>query len=640
MEHAGQAVPITTPGLSNAALARVLAPGAAASPTAPTMRAALPTLARRISGDPGNLPATPKSTGTVHAAPALADAANAPAPSTATPQGRCLAQPMLVKPKATKDTPIVGDSVAEEDLFERQEANSSSQAQADSGFHSVDELVGTTAAPVADMEADNSLFIEPGPKADDVQQGGIGDCWDMATFISIVNSDPNKIRSIMEPDGDGGATVTFQRRVQTAPGYLDQLMGNDGVKFEAEQVAVSKDLAFNRSGDSTPGADPLAARTTVDHKPYGHQLHGAKLRAGQKPEQSKWFCVVNGTKLEVHRLDVYQMARWAPLLEKAAARFSEQHGQYGHGGQVANEMEKATPGQGYQNIDGGFPGYTMTMFYGKDAQYGQGTGVSGTTWNPANARSAALLRANQAAFDRLLSAAAQGPNDSDGDGRASIATARGLSVDSYIPRLVAAIPAAQADPDYTANVTQDSRNRVAAVLAAANAYTAATPDPTPAVTPPPAGSKTATRNALIAAVRTAVAPATNATLVDSARSEPIKAMLDQLLIVSNWGTDNGGGTRSIYGSHEYSILGVNIVEEGDTPIQSLPAAMRPMFYDKVDTAASTVRIMNPHHKNVPDATGAQAGNDTGVFEVNLERFFRLYGAVVSADVAATPAPPP
>ena len=85
-----------------------------------------------------------------------------------------------------------------------------------------------------------------------------------------------------------------------------------------EPVAVSGELAFNRIA---PGATGLTLRSPA-HPDYGHQIHGAQLMVNSTPKEMHWWTVVNGSTLEVHRRDVYQMARWAPLLEKAIERFS------------------------------------------------------------------------------------------------------------------------------------------------------------------------------------------------------------------------------------------------------------------------------------------------------------------------------
>ena len=485
-----------------------------------------------------------------------------------------------------------------------------------------------------------------------MQQGGIGDCWDMATFIGIVNRDPGKIQNIMVPDNSGGATVTLHHRqieMPEEPGFLDLLFGSapkpPKVVWTPEAVKVSNELAFYRS--SAPGAGPNDRQVrNVAGPQYGHQLRGARLQAAEKPKTRRWWAAVVGNTLEIHRLDIYQMARWSPLLEKAAARFSQDFGQYGaHGAGPAGTGEKRDRTQGYENLQGGYPGHTLAMFYGTEGEYaagGQG-GANNTQWTPAMSGSAALLTANAAAFDRLISITGTTP------GRSPIVTARAYGGDAgegvYMPRLQAAIPAAQADPDWAASVPAASQTAVATVLTNVTAWVGATPDPTPLPTPPPAGSKSATKAPLITSAKAiADGTAAHAALLAPARSGPIRAMVDLLLIVGRMPGDTGGVTRSVYSGHEYSVLSANIKMLPAAPAQitATPPGGRAALYPFVDIPGSTVLLMNPHHKNEPDSTGtgpADANND-GQFTVDLDRFFRLFAGVMSADVGTTPPPAP
>jgi hypothetical protein len=630
----------------NAAVARALASGSR-------------TLSR-LTGNPQDI--APSGTGanaepgTVHAAPTIADAENHTAPAAA--GGQSVAN-LAVRPKVTSAAPLEAATVTADQLYD-QGAPADPAAPMTSGLTTIREIRGTVAAPMIEEAADTSLFIDPGPTSSDVQQGGIGDCWDMATFIGIVNRDPNKIRSIMAPDGSGGASVTLFRRVVTpppappapAPGAPPPPPPAPTVSFAPEAVGVDNSLAFDRAtaaaGAPAPPAGARAARSTLpDGTTYGFQLRGARLRAAPQPKQRFWWAELVGDVLEVHRRDVYQMARWAPLLEKAHARFAEPFGQYGHSGQVASESE-TTGGSGYQAIDGGFPGYTMTMFYGAAGQYvagGQG-GVARTSWQP-NMATVALLTANQAAFDRLLLLGGRGGTFRAGDATAPIVTARAhggsTGEQDYFPRLQAMIPAARTSPDwprYTARLRSDL-NRVDAAL---TAWTNAIPDITPA--PPggqPPNAKTPTAQAVVAAAKQAAHdPTRNPQLSADGASPTTQALSDLLLVVKNMPVDWSQGSRSVYSGHEYSVLAVSIKDTTGAPLaihSAAAGAARTAMYGQVDVDdPQAVKLMNPHRMNEPDATGNRP--DTGgEFSVSLRRFFRLFGGVMSATFNTT-APPP
>ena len=478
-----------------------------------------------------------------------------------------------------------------------------------------------------------------------MQQGGIGDCWDLATVISIVNRDPAKIQSMMAPDGSGGAAVTFYKRTLKPPGgALGAALGLPAtdVEYEPETVVADNTLAFNRS--TAPGAGPSdrAVRTAAGGLPYGHRLRGAALRAGEAPKERRWFAEIVGRKLRIHRLDVFQMARWVPLLEKASARFSERFGQYGQSQQIHGTGEKMNPTQGYANLEGGISTFTLTAFYGEQAEYQSGgqADTSMTAWQP-NQTAQQLLTANSDAFNRLLLLNGRGAGGQT-TGDVPIVIARGLGGDygwqEYSSRFASALTAAQADADW-ANLTPQAQADLLAVQTAINTWTAAPADPTPMpTTGPPPGGKAATKQAAITTAQQAANPTRNPDVSDSARSSALKAMLDMLLVITNSGTDQGTAARSVYSGHAYSVLSCNIKTTTGQPfrIDAIPEMLRPMAYSFVDIASDAVTLRNPHHANAPDPTGTGPNSSdpesAGQFTVSLERFFRLITGVGSVDI--------
>jgi hypothetical protein len=594
-------------GAGNAAVTRMLQSNAR------------PRVARLISGSPSELTDTTGAATTSTAAPTIADAANHTGPVPAA--GGASVAEMRVRPRATQAAPFVGPAASEADLYEIQ--TTSVDALTDAAFSPVTELQGTPAAPVVEEVADNSLWIDPGPKAQDVQQMGIGDCYALSTIIAVVNRDPGWVSRSMAGDGSGGASVTLYRRlIPPGLGFLLPAVPT----YIPETIAVNQDLAFNRIA-------PGGARRPrmVGGVQHGFSLHGAQLIAGTDAHERKWWTEVVGRTLVVHRQDVYQMARWAPLLEKAIARFSEVHGQYGHGGMM-NDGEQQGP-SGYANIDGGWSGSTLTMFYGEagERQAGGDGDEIPTGWG-ANQTGTQLLLANQAAFDRLLTLQGRGAGHEAGDTTAPIVTATtGVGdpgIDMYATRLQSALPAAVADADW-ASLSPAAQTAVTTALTQANTYMASANNPNPAPATPVPGTKAAA----FPAFQTACQQATvDPTIRDGARSQRIKDALDLLLVIKNMPRDTGGGTRSVYANHVYAVLSVNVTGQGmASQLNLLPAFMRPMLYSQVDVNASTVTLQNPHHTNAPDTTGASP-SATGVFTLPLASFFMLYGSVMSNEL--------
>ncbi len=588
-------------------------------------------ISRLVTGNPGDLQDTSGQSTTTWAQPTVQDAvtrdghvlggpAAAGAPS-------ALGFTAFLKPKATEATPFVGATPTGPDLYEQ-------SAAAASGFASVD----TESGAMTEQAADSSLWSDTGPTALDVQQAGIGDCYALATIIEVVNRDPGKITAMMVPDGTGGATVTLYHRLPHPPGFFGFM---SGPLYVPEPVAVSGDLAFNRTA---PGATGIALRDPA-HPDYGHQVHGAQLMVGNAPKESHWWTVVNGTTLEIHRRDIYQMARWAPLLEKAIERFSQSYGQFGHGQEIAGESEQGGS-SGQAVISGGWSGHPLSLFYGQagEVESGGAGDESATSWAPGQT-GGALLMANAAAFEGLLTLSGRGASHATGDTTAPIVTATtgtgdpGLQM--YSQRLQAAIPAAMAAPDWS-TLTPGAQAKLSAAQGWTAAWIGAQPDPNPAPATPAPNTKSWAMTNWQAACQVAAA---DAELSSPSRSDAIKAALELLLVIQNSPSDTGGGTRSVYANHVYSILSVSIVNTPTAPpgfdIMSIPAMLRPAMYQHIDVAASNVTLMNPHHTNVPtggtassvgDAVDPATGlkpSESGQFTLPLNYFFKLYGSVMS-----------
>jgi hypothetical protein len=148
-----------------------------------------------------------------------------------------------------------------------------------------------------------------------------------------------------------------------------------------------------------------------------------------------------------------------------------------------------------------------------------------------------------------------------------------------------------------------------------------------------------------------ITPTTHMTnsLLDAARSRPIREMADLMVDLRNIGTDNNTGQRNVYAEHVYTVVAVNIVTTTGVavPLSSVPAASRPSLYPLVDPAVSTVTLRNPHHGNEPDrrdnrapdrpGDGAPSGaGSDGVFTMSLNDFFLHFTSLQSAVMPRTP----
>lgn len=555
---------------------------------------------------------------TTHADPTLQDAVNSPAQPAAATESRTA----NVKVVADASAPLAtGPSVCPRPELIYQESPEQTSPAPD-GFTTVTGLNGTVNAPQVEQVMTNNLFINGQPSPNDVQQGGIGDCYFQATLMSIAQRDPGKIRSMMTPDGQGGATVTFWKRKMSDPNWLRRLFGaKPEPQYEQVAIHVSEQLQYWLQ-------TPLGSGQRIANGRGGFFLKGAQLHAAEQARASKWWGHLASSQLEVHRRDEYDTALWSPLMEKAFAAFTERHGQYG-----GSQNEAPAGGSGYDAINGGWSHQAMFIFYGAQADMAGandgGVQQQPTQWAPGSQ----VLAQNPRVVDQLLLLQGRGDAPRQSDRDAPIVTATSM-VHLLIPRLLAAIPVAQGDADW-ANVSGPEQTNIASITVAINTYNALPNDAAGVQNGPKAQARAAIGTACSTAITVANAP----TLLAGARSPAVRSMVELVLDLKNIGTDASPGQRNIYGDHVYSVVAVNFCTTTGVPVPlgSVGPAQRPPFFPLVDTMVSDVTLRNPHHGNTPDPTGSGVGPDgptqgagaTGIFHMNLEQFFRNFTSVES-----------
>ncbi|MDP2273246.1 MAG: C2 family cysteine protease [Archangium sp.] len=135
------------------------------------------------------------------------------------------------------------------------------------------------------------LFIDE-PKADDVRQGAIGNCYFPAALASVAAARPDIIKNMIKDNGDGTYTVKF-----TPNSY----------------GGASRPVEIKVDGD-------LYARS------YGGPIYGSSLGGSTAPDK---------------------MELWYPLIEKAYAQWKGSYDTIGNGG-VAGTVMSEVMGKGYK----------------------------------------------------------------------------------------------------------------------------------------------------------------------------------------------------------------------------------------------------------------------------------------------------
>ena len=151
------------------------------------------------------------------------------------------------------------------------------------------------AAATAYANVSGSLFGASGPSYSDVQQGGVGDCWLLASLAEVAARDPADITSMFTAAGtavENGVTVslynvrfynsqgvakyvTVDTRLPSAGGYYDQVSNGPlwvalAEKAYAEANAagdVTTQYAGSDSYAALNGGDPAWALSAITGKP-------------------------------------------------------------------------------------------------------------------------------------------------------------------------------------------------------------------------------------------------------------------------------------------------------------------------------------------------------------------------------------
>lgn len=414
----------------------------------PTGLARAVTAPETLAGNPAERVDSTGAARTTHRSPTVRDAANAPSAGRPPDVDARAANVKVLAPRARPlhfDAPA---GVEPSSLYE--EGASGSPAPA--GYTTVTTRLGSADAPIVEEKPAPGLFIADQPSPGDVDQGGIGDCYLMSALAGIAARDPGHLKAMMKPDGAGGATVTLWRRQDHQRTLLERVTSSgDKHDYTPVQITVNDELAVNVKNG---------------------RIHGAGLRCAEQPSSVDYWAELAGGALEVHRKDVYECARWVPLLEKAYARFCQAHDQYGGSAPASADTNPANP-SGYEGLIGGFSYHALPVLYGPRAQAEGDLHLTSMSAFPTAGSN--ILAANPQAVEQLLLLAGRKDLAEAGDTTAPILTAN-TSPTQQINNLGTALAAAMADPDY-ALLDAQTQLKLTALRAAVLVWQALPPDP-------------------------------------------------------------------------------------------------------------------------------------------------------------------
>jgi hypothetical protein len=435
----------------------------------------------------------------------------------------------------------------------------------------------------------NALFIGDGlPHADEIKQGGIGDCYWLAALVDIVRKDPQRLVDMMHVK-NGEVSVDFYYR----PDFLDP-------SWKLQRVTVPLTLAKTANG-----------------------LKGARYKLASDPTQHDWWMTDNvmafmgqvSHTLEIKRRDTFNAALWMPYLEKAYARFAQAHGNYGNNIMAGNKT-------GYERIEGGRSKIVYHMFYGNRATGGRTEDMS---YQQNETPDQNLLR-NRGAIITLLQALDANLRTGDNTQDQMMNLTAGADLNHHVLRALDALRVYEASNAATGylqgKLGQDYGDFVTALGTLKDRLEEQEND-------------TSEDANVLLPLKLAAHAIINAQAVWSGTlqgADPQKPrIIDNLFMLTinllNLGADSGVGQRVVYSKHAYTVMNAVFKNTGGGVLNLQHGNLDDPTLQSIDPKLSTITLRNPHRGNAPDLTGQGEIGQLGTFDMTLDHFFQNFARI-------------
>jgi hypothetical protein len=483
----------------------------------------------------------------------------------------------------------------------------------------------------------DALYIGGSPRMEEIQQGMVGDCWDLAVVGAIVGKDPGKIMSMMTKTPTGVSVTFFHRKTKVE-------LWPPAIKHVWEPVTVSTSYEL-------PFTVDVAGRSTATVN-GNRAIQGSQLYRAAQPLDKHWWVEITGSAASIRSKSFYEAARWAPLLEKCFAMFAAKYGQYGGTG----EDGEKSGGKGFDPLQGGREKDLFGVFYGEAgdiSMHPENVSSVDTAFTPGGNN----LTNNVPAITQLLPLQGLPDQLPPGVGASPVPlVTAATSSETMLTRLRETLTRLMGQPNWDATLSIWTKERIRTMADLLKQR---------AELWPPAGSKGAELNGSEEKSNHEIAGQARRTLdrhdgddFKELRTDPklggdVTAIVELLFDVMNIGKDHGSGMRSLYPEHAYTVISVKFADTAGKPVvlpPTLPAnkAELDQALAPVSDQQSTVRLRNPHHANEPDEigdnqTGRSGSGDNpndGLFNMSLASFLLSTANVTSfkAPHSAPPAP--
>jgi len=425
------------------------------------------------------------------------------------------------------------------------------------------------------------LFIDGEPSARDVLQGGIGDCYFLASVLHVLNTQPQRIKDMITIQGND-VDVAFYHREPNGSWQPTH------VRTKWGYTAAVQDNLLRTVG----------ARVRVADKPSGAPM---------------WQAKINGQALCVNKKSMYEAAMWVNLMENAYSLFAEKYGKYGRG--------TSENGDGIDNGQLGRVGtinfgqsQCLQLFFGSSANNHSSIGV--TVGKDGN-----ITNKNEPVFQALLNFAHPGKKSTSTEGMylvdqsmicASISTGVLLDRLKMLAKNIQKEAKSSSQPEVAAakGILEDMVKYITKTKALGKA-----------------GDSGSGNAEVIAALQTL-----------NEYSVRLAPYNDALMSLSSWhnfrnataSLVNMSQNRFILAEHAYNVKSVEFFDKDGKPFDTTDVKE---FIAKADLQKSRITMQNPHGTNTPNydpTNGDQQGSTGkfgGEFTISLEEYINSIGTM-------------
>lgn len=436
-----------------------------------------------------------------------------------------------------------------------------------------------------------NIFIDGTVSEEDVRQGGIGDCYFLASLLQVIRHDPSKILNMMSVSGST-VTTTFYHKEKTS-----EKTWYGGTK--EKEHWVSQDISV-QMGIFT----------------QNNKYKTSHYRIAYDPKKATWSSSLSKlgamNTLKINRDDVYEAATWLLCIEQAYMIFAQNYGRYGKGDPEGLNL--------VDSISGGQAQQCMYMFFGDKVV---DNSVDITDVNNAD-EDVDIIKDNQAIIKQMLEYA----KHQDGKGKSDVYMMAGISTKTAVNHLKSYADMAAKELEPKVKDNEDLQKALADIQAIGDKASHYYDEKD---VPGREGESGAWQEQIrkdIDALSLSLKANTAFTSLNLKSYQTLQESVG-IVVAKVTGKKDDYNNIFIYSAHAYSVDSLHLVDKKG---KDLTQGFHLFASKNVDADKSTVTLINPHGKTKASFNEKEDRYNDGKFTVSLRSFLNNVGYVRSAEV--------